>query len=281
MFKNYALVTGAGEGLGKFLSFELAKKKFNLVLVSLPGSGLQHLQQFIIYTYHVDVLCYEMDLSDVQSCYRLYESVCRENISVSILINNAGMGGTFAFQEKEPAYYTKLIHLNVITPTLLCRLFLPGMAEQARAYIMNVSSLAGICHLPHKQVYGGTKSYLLAFSHCLRRELKRQNVNVTVLCPGGMNTYWRLMMQNRTMGTCLSRQSVMEPCDVAAIAIEKMLAGRHFIVPGFWNRCFLLWNRIFPQRLNDFLMDYQHRRSRTSIAVQSLPPSFITIKTQR
>jgi short-subunit dehydrogenase len=279
MYNKYALITGASEGLGKFLAIECAKQNLNLVLAALPGSGLKNLQNYILKTFHVDVICIETDLSEEANCYKLYGKIKQENISISVLINNAGIGGTFPFDEKEAGYYSKVISLNVITPTILCRLFLPDLKKNAPSYIMNVGSLAGIFHLPHKQVYGGTKSYLLAFSKSLNRELKGENVFVSVLCPGGMNTRWQLTMENRMMGTWISRQSVMEPCSVAAIGVRQMFQKKEIIITGFWNRCFLLWNQLFPRRVKDGLMNYQMAKWKNkNTATPVLQPQFITTK---
>lgn len=279
MCKKYALITGASEGLGKFLAIECAKKELNLVLVALPGSGLINLQNYIIRTFNVDVLCIETDLSQEKNCYQLHEQVKNRNISISVLINNAGVGGTFPFDEKEPSYYSKVISINVITPTVLCRLFLPDLKKNAPSFIMNVGSLAGLFDLPNKQVYGGTKSYLLSFSRSLRRELKRNHVSVSVLCPGGMNTGWRLTMENRMMGTWISRQSVMEPSDVAAIGIQKMFEKKELIITGFWNRCFLFWDRLFPNPIKDSMMNYQMTKwKRKEVLVPAFQPNYLTTK---
>ena len=279
MCNKYALVTGASGGLGKFLAIECARKNMNLVLVALPGSDLFHLRNYIIRTFNVDVLCIEIDLSEEKNCYELYRKVKDENISISVLINNAGIGGTFPFDEKDAGYYSKVISLNVTTPTILCRLFLSDLKHNAPSFIMNVSSLAGILHLLHKQVYGATKSYLVSFSKTLRKELRRDNVSVSVLCPGGMNTYWRLTMENRMMGTWISRQSVMEPSYVAAIGIKKMIDKKELIITGFWNRCFLLWNQLFPKKIKDGLMNYQTNKwKQTESIVPVLQPQLITVK---
>lgn len=275
MCNSYALITGASEGLGKFLAIECAARKMNLVLVALPGSGLANLQNFIIKHYNVDVIAIEKDLSEEKSCYALYQLIKNENIHVSVLINNAGMGGSFSFGEKEPGFYQKLISLNVISPTILCRLFLPDLKKNAPAFIMNVSSLAGILHLPDKQVYGATKSYLLVFSKCLRKELKKKKVRVSVLCPGGMNTHWRLTMENRLMPTWISRQSVMEPSTVAAIGIKKMFENKGLIIPGFWNRLFLFWNNVFPKHLKDGLMNYQASKKKHKDLALASPPAIV------
>jgi len=279
MCNRYALITGASGGLGKFLAIECARRGMNLVLVALPGSDLSNLKNYIIKTFFVHVLCIETDLSEENNCYQLYQKVKDESISISVLINNVGIGGTFPFDEKDAGYYSKVISLNVTTPTILCRLFLSDLKHNAPSFIMNVSSLAGILHLLHKQVYGATKSYLVSFSKTLRKELRRDNVSVSVLCPGGMNTYWRLTMENRMMGTWISRQSVMEPSYVAAIGIKKMIDKKELIITGFWNRCFLLWNQLFPKKIKDGLMNYQMNKwKRTESIVPVLQPQLITVK---
>ena len=256
-----ALITGASEGLGKHLALECARRHMNLVLVALPDSHLQSLARYISYNYGVHVWAFEKDLCAEASCAELYEAVKAEGITISILINNAGMGGTFFFGQRSTEYYNTLIRLNVVAATLLTRLFLDDLKAEAPSFILNVSSLAGILHPPKKGVYGGTKAFLLAFSKSLRRELKEDKISVSVLCPGSMNTTWQLMLQNRIMDSWIARQSVLYPCVVARMAIAKMLAGKGVIVPGRWNRCFLVWNSFFPNRIKDLLSAYVMRKA--------------------
>jgi short-subunit dehydrogenase len=279
MCNKYALITGASEGLGKFLAIECARRKMNLVLAALPGSGLKSLQQYLIKEFEIDVLCIEVDLSEDKNCYQLYQHVKDEGICISALINNAGIGGTYPFDDKDAWYYSKMIALNVATPTILCRLFLADLRKNAPSFIMNVSSLAGIFHLPNKQVYGGTKSYLIGFSESLRKELMADDISVSVLCPGGMNTYWQLLMDNRIKGTWISRQSIMEPCKVAEIAIRKMLERKELIITGFWNRCFLFFNHLFPRKIKNGIMNYQMSKlKRKETLAPALQPHFITAR---
>ncbi len=271
--QHTALITGASEGLGRHLALECARRKMNLVLAALPNSNLEKLSCYIRCNYGVQVWSFEKDLSLHTSCSEMYDAVKEQGIKISVLINNAGMGGTFFFDEGSIDYYQKLIQLNVVTPTLLTRLFLNDLKQNTPSYILNVSSLAGIFHLPRKSVYGGTKAFVLAFSKSLCCELKGQSVSVSVLCPGGINTTWQLMLQHRTTGSWVSQQSVLYPAQVAAIAITKMLEGKEVIVPGLWNRCFLTGNRLFPKPLKALLTNYAMRKAR------AMPTLIPTIKT--
>lgn len=255
------MITGASEGLGKFLSMECASRGMNLVLVSLPGTNLANLSRLLSHRYNVEVFTVELDLAEEKNCYYLHELIRANNIAVNILINNAGIGGNFSFDQKDPAFYSRLISLNIVTPTILCKLFLDDLKENGPSCIMNVSSLAAIFHLPQKQVYGGTKSYLLAFSNSLRCELKKEGISVSALCPGGMNTYWRILMENRTKGTWISRQSIMEPSEVAEIAIRKMLQKKPLIIPGIMNHFFLFLNKIIPTSIKNHILQVQMSKS--------------------
>jgi short-subunit dehydrogenase len=239
---------------------ECATRGFNLVLVALPGSHLQHLSQFIAARYGVQVLPIEKDLSEERSCYELQQEVAERGIGIQVLINNAGLGGTYFFDDRPPDYYSYVIRLNVMTPTLLCRLFLPQLRQHAKSYILNISSLASFFYLPRKQVYGGTKAYILMFSKCLRQELKEDGVSVSVLCPGGVNTNWKLTLQHRTTDNWLCRQSFMNPDAVAAIAIRKMLAGSEVIIPGRCNKLFQWCNCVIPAYLKNLFINRQMKK---------------------
>ena len=122
--ENYVLITGASEGFGKALALECAGREFNLVLVALPGSGLDNLAEYIRKNFDVKVFCFEHDLSLKEECYNLFKGVNERKLPVKILINNAGMGGTHFFEERNAEFYYRQIELNVVAPTLLTHLFL-------------------------------------------------------------------------------------------------------------------------------------------------------------
>ena len=257
--ENYVLITGASEGFGKALALDCASREMNLILVALPGSGLENLADYIRKNFDVKVFCFEHDLSLKEECYNLFNTVKERSLPVKILINNAGIGGTHFFEERNAEFYYRQIELNVVAPTLLTHLFLQILEENNPAYILNVSSLAGFFYLPKKQVYGGTKSYLFSFSKSLGLELKRKNVYVTTICPGGMNTTPMLIRQHLSISG-FSRWSVMDPGEVAAIAIGGLLKRKKFIVPGFWNKIFILLDKLVPEWIKEKITDRQMKR---------------------
>src|SRR5687767_6194155 len=184
----FTLITGASEGLGKFLALECAARRMNLMLVSLPGSGLDNVASFIKKNFDVSVEFFETDLSLSGSCHMLISEIEERNLKINILINNAGQGSTSMFEERTAEFYEKQIMLNVMSTTVITRLLIKNLMRCKPSYILNVGSLASFFTLPEKQVYGGTKAYVYAFSKSLEREFGKKGVKVSVLCPGGINT---------------------------------------------------------------------------------------------
>jgi uncharacterized protein len=272
--KNFALITGASEGFGKALALECAGRGIELVLVALPGSGLANLACFIERNYDVRVFFFEHDLSKKEECAHLFNEISQRELKINMLINNAGMGGTHFFEERDTEYYYRQIELNVIAPTLLTHSFLQTLEKNSPSYILNVGSLASFFCLPKKGVYGGTKSYLVSFSKSLRREFKSKNIFVSTVCPGGMNTTPMLILQNKNMKG-MGRWSVMNPEEVARIAINEMLAKKDLIIPGFWNRLFMLLNKLLPTWYKEILTDKNMDRAR---AIKSPVEIYLPLK---
>lgn len=275
--KTFALITGASEGFGKALALECAHRKMNLVLVALPGSGLGSLACYIERNYDVIVLFFELDLSRKEECLMLFEKITQKHLQINVLINNAGIGGTHYFNEKDSEFYHRQIELNVVAPTLLTHFFLDTLEKNSPSHILNVASLASFFSLPKKGVYGGTKSYLVSFSKSLRRELKRKNVFVSTVCPGAMNTTPILILQNKRMKG-MGRWSVMNPEEVAKIAIDGMLRRKEVIIPGFWNRLFMLFDKLLPKWYKEMLTDRSMKQAKiinnpVTFAIHPLKPA--------
>ncbi|MCI4442647.1 MAG: SDR family NAD(P)-dependent oxidoreductase [Lentimicrobium sp.] len=249
MSKNlYTLITGASEGFGKALATECASRKMNLILVALPDSKLHFLAETLIQKYAIDVIAIEKDLSIEENCTMLYNQVEELNLSVNMLINNVGISSTMFFGEGDINFYQKQVKLNVITTTLLTSLFLDMLKTNKPSHILNVGSLSCFFYLAKKQVYGATKSYVYSFSKSLRGELSPKGINVSVVCPGGMNTNPTIIKTNEA-NNWLARQSIMNPEEVAPIAIKGLLNRKEIIIPGRMNKLFLIIDKLVPSFL--------------------------------
>lgn len=91
--------------------------------------------------------------------------------------------------------------------------------------------------------------------------MKSKNVFVTAVCPGGMNTTPMLILQNKSQKG-LGRWSIMDPEEVAKIAIDGMIQKREVIIPGFWNKLFMLFDKILPKWYKEMLTEGNMRKSK-------------------
>ena len=264
---KYTLITGASEGFGKALAIECASRKMNLILVALPGPQLYYLADFIKRNYKVDVVAFENDLTIEENCILVYKQVMELGLAVNMLINNAGLGSTMLFSEGPISFYKKQIKLNILATTLLTHLFLEILKVNGPSYILNVGSLSSYFFLPKKQVYGATKSFIYCFSKSLNRELNKSEISVSVICPGNMNTNISVTQLLKT-SNWLSRQSVMNPEDVAPHAINGLLNRKEVIIPGRLNKIFLLMNKLLPSFIKKLLIGRQMKTVKSVTATE-------------
>lgn len=276
---KYTLITGASEGFGKSLALECAARKMNLILVALPGPELYCLADFIKLNYEVDAISIEKDLTIEENCKAVYKFVKEMKLEVNMLINNAGLGGTMLFSEGTYSFYRKQIKLNIVATTLFTHLFLDMLKANGPSYILNVGSLGSYFYLAKKQVYGATKSFIYFFSKSLRRELKNDGISISVICPGSMNTNISVTTLLKKSGW-LSRLSVMNPEQVAPIAINGLLNGKEVIIPGRLNKIFLFLNKLLPDLIKNRILSWQMKKIRSVTAIEAKQPTILLTEKQ-
>lgn len=262
---RFTLITGASEGLGKALAIESASRGMNLFLVALPGIELYQLASYIRKKYKVLVCEYETDLSQEVNRIALVNMIVQNKIKINMLINNAGIGGSMNFDECEFNIFKNQISLNVVATVHLTYLLLPLLKKNSHSYILNVSSLCIFFYLAKKQVYGATKSFIHFFSKSLRRELKKDSVTVSVLCPGSMNSNPSFYLLHK-LSNWITRSAAMNPEEVAPVALNNLMKGKEIIVPGRWNRFFLRLDKLLPGWLKEKIKN----RSIKSIPAQQI-----------
>ena len=243
--KAFVLITGGSEGIGKAIAIEFAKRQHDLVLVALPDKNLFDCAENIKTKYNVKVHTYPTDLMDKDAPKQLYEWCVEHGILVNILINNAGMGGTFIFEKTDIALFEKIVQLNIQPLISLSHLFIPGMKGLPKAYILNVGSIASFYPVPYKSIYAASKSFVYSFSMALKEELKTTSIKVSVLCPGPVPTNREVIARIEAQGR-LGKLLKMSSDEVARIAVRGLLNGKTIIIPGMLNRFSLFVMKSLP-----------------------------------
>lgn len=259
----YTLITGASQGFGKSLAIECAKRNMNLLLIDLPGTGLKNLQAFLQVNFHIKAYSFSMDLSSKKDCADLKNFVYEQKIELKYLINNAGVLSKGFFHEVDLKYYLKQIEVNICAPTFLIKLFYDQLKRNSPSGILNVSSMASYFSLPTKQVYGATKAYLYSLSKSLNLEFRNDDIWVSIVCPGGMNTNPHMCYKNRTMGW-FAKLSIMDPEEVASISMDSFLCKKEVIIPGTINKFYLTLSKLIPQSIKDNITSREMNRFRVA-----------------
>jgi len=244
--RDYVVITGASQGLGRAFAEELAQRGANLILVALPGQGLSGNARQIAWRHGVSAEYYETDLTAEKEPEALFQWIHDQGLPVSVLINNAGVGYNSRFDASTLRENESCILLNNLALVKLTHLLLPELRRHGEAFVLNVSSLAAYFPMPSMPVYAPSKAFILNFSLALRQEMHDSSVHVSVLCPNGIRTNAACRVQIKNSGLA-GRLTCKDADDVAGYAIERMLNGKGVIIPGFLNQMAAALGRFVPR----------------------------------
>lgn len=186
-----ALVTGASSGIGAIYADRLARRGYGLVLVARNRERLVTLADRITTETRRNVEVIEADLGD-RAALAAVEAKLKEDASIGLLVNNAGIGTHTPLLESNVERMTDMIELNVTALTRLAYAAVPGFVARGKGAIINIASIVAITPEMLNGVYGGTKAFVLAFSQSLHHELASKGVQVQAVLPGATATdFWQ------------------------------------------------------------------------------------------
>ncbi len=240
----YTIITGASRGLGLALACENARLGRDLILIALPGEDLQGTAERIKKDYDVRVVAIEADLTDRDELDRVCQQIA-DNYDVDVLINNAGVGGTYRFMEASEDFLNLIIDLNVRATVLMTYRLLPVLARHKEAYVLNIASLAALNPLPYKTIYPASKAFIDYFSKSLSIEMAGENVFVSIAYPGPMPTNQQVIDQINSHSRSM-RLFVLSADKTAKILMRRLFKKNETIVPGFFNKFTWLLIKTIP-----------------------------------
>ncbi|VDN96755.1 unnamed protein product [Rodentolepis nana] len=191
---EWAIITGATDGIGKAFAELLAEKGLNIFLISRCQNKLQAVASGIEKKYNVKTKSFTADFGLESFPYDQLMTEINSLSSISCLINNVGLSYTYpdalaTSTMLTPEFCEKLIRINVITLTKLTRMILPKLVNDplpvkgVNRYIINMSSLSGVVVCPYLTVYGATKAYVTSFTQGLTVELRDTCVRAQAFTP--------------------------------------------------------------------------------------------------
>jgi short-subunit dehydrogenase len=195
-----AAVTGAASGIGRALALELAARGCDLALADRDEAGLQATAAEIGRAGSQKVTAHRVDVGEPQQIADFAEAAIAAHPGLNIVVNNAGVALLGQFNEIDQAQMDWLMDINFWGVVHSTRAFLPHLARQREAHIVNLSSIFGIIAPPGQTAYAAAKFAVRGFSESLRHELlmAASPVRLSVVHPGGVATN---IVRNSRAGT--------------------------------------------------------------------------------
>ena len=216
-----------------------------MLLVARNTPALESLAAELRRDWKIEVTVLTADLSLPETPKRIFAELSAQQVSVDVLVNNAGFGAHGAFAELSLSRQLEMLQVNITALTELTGLFLPGMIQRKRGGILNVGSVAGFQPGPGMTVYYATKAFVLSFTEALAEELPGTGLTVSVLCPGPTETNFGSVARGKKVRQL--KTSKMSAAVVAICGHRAFRNGKITAVPGLQNKAFVFLNRMVPR----------------------------------
>jgi uncharacterized protein len=245
---SWVLITGASSGFGEEFARQYAGQGHSLVLVARRLDRLQKIAETLRQQFQVEVVVEQVDLSDVAAIIELHERLRERGIAIEILVNNAGHGLQGPFLDSQLDATLAMVQLDIASLTALTHVFAQDMRVRRRGKILLVASLLAFQGVENFAVYSAAKAYVLRLGEALHRELKREGITVTALCPGMSDTGFASSAQQKI--TPALKFLMMQPAPVVRAGIRALQAGRKSVVPGWANKASAIFMWATPRWLH-------------------------------
>lgn len=245
---SWVLVTGASSGFGAEFARQYAAQGHPLVLVARRLERLQALADTLRRQYRVEVRVEQADLSEIAAVTDLHRRLHEQGVAIEILINNAGHGLQGPFVDSPLEASLAILQLDVASLTAVTHVFAQDMRARGRGKILLVASLLAYQGVQNFAVYAAAKAYVLRLGEALHRELARDGITVTTLCPGLSETGFAAAAGQKI--TPVLKRLMMPPAAVVRAGIRALQAGRISSVPGWANKAVVILTWATPRWLH-------------------------------
>lgn len=238
-YGSWALITGAGQGIGAAFAEELAKQGFNLILLDMSEEKLTQLSETIMMNYPnvqiKNIIC-DFTRSFLEGFFDpIMQQI--EDLDISLLVNNVGISSPVGPFSKAPEQkILDCIAINIIPQTILTRRLIPRMLQRSqRSGIINMSSYAAVVPSPPASIYSGTKSYNDFFSRAIEKDI-RYKIDVVSMRP--------VFVATPSLGSTPASLYVIKSEDCAKSALKKL--GKTSYSYGHWKHEINGWLCQYP-----------------------------------
>jgi len=227
--KGTALITGASSGIGAVYADRLARQGYDLILVARSQAKLNALANHLSNETGRAVEVVAADLK-AKADVRRVEDILRTDASITLLVNNAGVGGVMPLLGSPVDEMEDMITLNVTALMRLAYAVVPGFVARGTGTVINIASIVAIAPEILNGVYGGTKAFVLSLSQSMQHELADKGLRIQAVLPGATATDFWSEAGNPVEN--LPQEIVMTAEDMVDAALVGLASGEVVTIPG-------------------------------------------------
>jgi 3-oxoacyl-[acyl-carrier protein] reductase len=240
---HIALITGAGQGIGRACSIIFASRGADLVLLDKNSETLGNVAQEVARMGR-KVIKHVLDLTNLDELREAVENARKVDL-IDILVNNAGFdrpGTTAKIDKKE---FEEVLGIHVTVPLTLIQILLPGMREAGWGRIINVSSIYGITGGKGEVAYSTAKAGIIGLTKSVAKECGQDGVTVNVVLPGLTRTptietfmderYKKAIIANTPLGRIAEPEEIARVIAFLASDEASFITGIALPVSGGWG----------------------------------------------
>lgn len=254
----YAVVTGAGSGIGRSFALELGKRGGVVVCADINLAAAEETVSLLAQqgAKGFAVTCDVGVAEQVKQLAETAEQLMQH--PATLVINNAGVGLGGKFDEVSLEDWQWVTHVNLWGVIHGCHYFVPKFKQLGYGAIINVASAASYTSAPEMTAYNVTKSGVLALSETLAAELKKFKISVNVLCPTLVptNIIKNGRIPSRYSGLAdhaLMNFAMTTSDSVAKLTLNRLDHGQLYTIPQLDAKLFWMMKRVSPTLYNKFL----------------------------
>jgi dehydrogenase/reductase SDR family member 7 len=177
-------ITGASSGIGEAFAYELSSKNCKLILSARNIEALELVKSKC----NGEVVLLPFDLGDFENAKNYAKKAVEAFGKIDVLINNGGISQRSLLVDTDFSVDKKLIEVDYLGTVAITKAILPHFIQNEKGYFITITSLMGKFGSPYRSGYCGAKHALHGFFDVLRMEHQKDNIKVTLICPGFVAT---------------------------------------------------------------------------------------------
>ena len=226
-----AIITGASRGIGRATALAFARADAQVVLASRTQHDLETVANLI----HIEggeALVVPTDVTQAEAVETLVNRTLETYGQIDILVNNAGTGAFEMVADSDPEVWTQVIASNLKSTYLCSKYVLPFMLARQSGQIINVLSIAAKVTFKASSAYCAAKAGALAFTKVLAEEVRSENIRVTAVSPGSVDTpFWANIEGHPDLNLMLKPEHVADTILFVATQPTGMVTDEIIVTP--------------------------------------------------